>query len=59
MTEDEINSLKTKLAQPHRVQNSRVLFAACKQALAYIEALEAKPKRGRPPKAEVTDPVLD
>jgi len=53
MTEEEITSLKTKLAQPHRVNSSRVLSATCREALAYIEELEAgeAPKRrGRPPK---------
>ena len=53
MTEEEITSLKGKLAQPHRVNSDRVLYAVCRAALAYIEELEAgeAPKRrGRPPK---------
>lgn len=53
MTEDEITSLKGKLAMPHRVHSDRVLYATCRAALAYIEELEAasEPKRrGRPPK---------
>ena len=57
MTDEQIAALKDKLARPHRIQSDRVLYAACQEALAYIEALEAKadaPRRGRPPK--VIDP---
>jgi len=50
MTDEEITSLKTKLGQPHRVNSDRVLYATCRAALAYIEELENKPKRGRPAK---------
>ena len=61
MTED-IAALKAKLAQPHRIRSSRVLFAACRDALAYIDKLEAEkdaPKRrGRPPKV-IADPQED
>lgn len=61
MTED-IAALKAKLGQPHRICSSRVLFAACRDALAYIEKLEAEantPKRrGRPPKV-TADPQED
>jgi hypothetical protein len=62
MTEDEITSLKGKLAQPHRVNSSRVLYATCRAALAYIEELEAgeAPKRrGRPPKVPITASLPD
>jgi hypothetical protein len=57
MTDEEITSLKTKLAQPHRVNSTRVLYATCRVALAYIEELEtaSEPKRrGRPAKMPVT-----
>ena len=51
---EDIDALKAKLAQPHRIRSSRVLFATCRDALAYIEALEtqldAPKRRGRPPK---------
>ena len=53
MTDEEITSLKGKLALPHKVHSNRVLYATCRAALAYIEELEAasEPKRrGRPPK---------
>lgn len=62
MTEDEITSLKGKLAMPHRVHSDRVLYATCRAALAYIEELEAasEPKRrGRPPKMPVTAVLPD
>ena len=58
MTEDEIKALKAKLAMPHRVASTRVLHDACRKALLYIEQLEAKPKRGRPPKV-ADDAVID
>jgi hypothetical protein len=57
MTDEEITSLKAKLAQPHRVNSDRVLYATCRAALAYIEELEAgeAPKRrGRPPNTPFT-----
>lgn len=53
MTDEEITSLKAKLALPHKIHSNRVLYATCRAALAYIEELEAnsEPKRrGRPPK---------
>ena len=53
MTEEQIEALKAKLAMPHRVASQRVLHMACKQALEYIETLESKPRRGRPPKETV------
>jgi hypothetical protein len=62
MTEEEITSLKGKLAQPHRVNSDRVLYAICRAALAYIEELEAgeAPKRrGRPPKMPITASLPD
>jgi hypothetical protein len=62
MTDEEITSLKTKLAQPHRVNSTRVLYATCRAALAYIEELEAasEPKRrGRPAKMPVTASLPD
>ena len=60
MTDEEIASLKNALAMPHRVQSSRVLYATCRNALAYIEELEANSepkKRGRPAKVIGLDPV--
>jgi hypothetical protein len=62
MTEEEVTSLKAKLAQPHRVNSDRVLYATCRAALAYIEELEAEeaPKRrGRPPKMPLTASLPD
>jgi hypothetical protein len=52
MTEEEMKALKQRLAAPHRIQNRRVLYDTCRRALSLIEALEAKPKRGRPPKVK-------
>ena len=60
MTDEEITSLKGKLALPHKVHSNRVLYATCRAALAYIEELEAasEPKRrGRPAKAINLDPT--
>ena len=60
MTDEEITSLKGKLALPHKVHSNRVLYATCRAALAYIEELEAasEPKRrGRPPKLIDLDPA--
>ena len=57
MTDEEITSLKGKLALPHKVHSNRVLYAVCRAALAYIEELEtaSEPKRrGRPAKMPVT-----
>jgi len=57
MTDEEITSLKGKLALPHKIHSNRVLYATCRAALAYIEELEAgeAPKRrGRPLKTTVT-----
>jgi len=59
MTDEEITSLKGKLALPHKIHSNRVLYATCRAALAYIEELEAnsEPKRrGRPPKVMSLDP---
>jgi hypothetical protein len=52
MTAEEIALLKQRLNAPHRIQSKRVLYDTCRKAAALIEALEAKPKRGRPPKVK-------
>ena len=59
MTEDEMKALKQRLAAPHRIQNRRVLYDTCRRALSLIEALEAKPKRGRPPKVIADRPQTE
>jgi hypothetical protein len=60
---DETEELKAKLAKPHRVASTRVLYATCRAALAYIEELEtqldAPKRRGRPPKLPITASVPD
>lgn len=56
MTEEEIALLKQRLNAPHRIRNKRVLHDTCRKAAELIEALEAKPKRGRPKKVIASDP---
>ena len=56
MTPEEIALLKQRLNAPHRIQSMRVLYDTCRKAAKLIEALEAKPKRGRPPKVIASDP---
>lgn len=57
-----IEEIKYQLSRPQRVQNLSVLYATCREALAYIEQLEAaaqndKPKRGRPAKEVIAPPA--